>query len=261
MTSFNLRSKSFFLTYPQCPVIKEFALDFFKSKFSDRLEYIRIGKERHLDGEPHLHALLIFFRRQTIRNSKHFDITVSSNSYHPNITKPRDVEDVYNYVGKDGDTTESGTKPNRTGSGHRNREADFGEYLRSATSKHEFLELVRNNYPYQYAIHLQRLEYAADKTWPPTPSVHASQFNTFNHMPPEVDHWIKTELYMVRKDTAREHRCLANCRFLEIESETVHQIIDDKIDDAIATFVENQYRSDNELDVAGGEGPQEEHCD
>nr|WNK15257.1 MAG: C1 replication-associated protein [Grapevine red blotch virus] len=256
-SSFNLRSKNFFLTYPQCPVHKQFALDLFKSKFSKTLDYALIAEEKHQDGEPHLHALLIFKKRQAIRNPKHFDITISSHSYHPNITKPRDVTDVLNYVGKDGDTVEFGTKPTLKPK-RQSRELDFGEYLRVANSKEEFLQLVRNNYPYQYVLNLQRLEYFAAQTWPPAPAPHANQWTAWNNLPPEIHLWVQNELFVENELFVVRNLGPGINNFLEQETKRVQHIIDDKLDTYYLDYVERIYNTDDELNNAGSDAPKEE---
>nr|ASX95517.1 RepA/C1 protein [Prunus geminivirus A] len=255
-TSFNLRSKNFFLTYPQCPVIKQFALDFFKSKFNKTLEYALVSQEKHQDGEPHLHALLIFKKRQCVRNPKHFDITISSHSYHPNITKPRNVKDVHEYVSKDGDHIEFGEKP-RLHDRSRSREVDFGEYLKISNSREEFFNLVKANYPYQYILNLQRLEYFANQAWPPMPSPHVRQWTTWNNLPPEVLQWVNTELFLVRKDRAGDILSVGQQNILQHETYNVRHIIDDMIDTHYIEHMERLYESDNVTDVAGDQ-PEEE---
>ena len=100
--NFYLCAKSFFLTYPQCP-LSEVA-------FFEELKKLMIIKKRNInlcvcssedhkksDGK-HIHAYFEVSPVIRTRNSKYFDITFNGITYHPNIQKPKDKVGVIKYV-------------------------------------------------------------------------------------------------------------------------------------------------------------------
>lgn len=75
-----------------------------------KLRYAVVSRELHLIGETelereHFHAYLAFEGKCDIKNSNYFDY----NSRHPNIAKPRSIDNVINYVRKCGVFIEIGT--------------------------------------------------------------------------------------------------------------------------------------------------------
>ena len=77
--AFRLRTKSFFLTYPQLPntigneKIVETALEHYKDVFKSPFEYF-IAVELHQDGNPHLHVFLKFVKVHSIYSSRKLDL-------------------------------------------------------------------------------------------------------------------------------------------------------------------------------------------
>lgn len=109
-----IRAKSFFLTYPRCPVSKQTLFSYFKdgqfalnTKLVADLQSIVVAHEEHKEeGEvpDHLHVFLSFDKKVTVRNERLFDFE----SYHPNIQAARSSKDVVKYCKKEGDYLEHG---------------------------------------------------------------------------------------------------------------------------------------------------------
>lgn len=102
--AFRVNAKNFFLTYPQCPLMKGDVYVALVNKFGP-IQYACIASEKHEDGSPHIHVFLTFDVRKDVRNPRTFDIE----DYHPNVQAIRNKRAALNYVMKDGDYVEYGT--------------------------------------------------------------------------------------------------------------------------------------------------------
>lgn len=101
--AFRLQARSFFLTYPQCPLDKNVALsqlvDLERTK---NLEWAIVCKESHQDGTPHLHAVLHYTRVRDVRHPRYFDLTGDNDAvFHGNYKSARNLRDSVVYVCKD----------------------------------------------------------------------------------------------------------------------------------------------------------------
>lgn len=97
---------TFFLTYPQS--------DFDHDTVHNALQLVkpvvwaRVARERHEDGNWHIHAIVRFGARvRGSTNARIFDIE----GRHPNIQVPRRIKDVLEYCAKDGDYRDYGPIP------------------------------------------------------------------------------------------------------------------------------------------------------
>lgn len=66
-------------------------------------KFVRVSRDIHVDGEPHLHVLIQFESRVQLYNPRHFDITHPSTStqFHPNIQGAKSSFDVKKYIKKE----------------------------------------------------------------------------------------------------------------------------------------------------------------
>lgn len=90
--------KSWFLTYPQCPLAKELVL-----KLLEPLgiaEYT-ISEEKHDNGDPHLHACIILKKKARFKKDR-FDIKDLDTVYHGNYQPVKNLQKCREYVIKDG---------------------------------------------------------------------------------------------------------------------------------------------------------------
>ena len=92
---FRLNATKVFLTYPQCPLSKEEALQLLQQKHP--VEEYCIAQETHEDGGKHLHILLKFSRKVNYKEEDCLDLQ----TYHPNIQRPRSEKHVHKYCHKE----------------------------------------------------------------------------------------------------------------------------------------------------------------
>lgn len=137
--AFKFDSQSFFLTYAQCDLEIQTLYDWLASL--QTLVWCRIAKEKHADGQPHLHAVGRYQKRVQTRNARHFDIQ----GFHPNIQGVRSVLKSLAYVAKDGEFTDFGPVPKSA--------ADTNWCELAATNKRTdyFRAALQERLPYQYA--------------------------------------------------------------------------------------------------------------
>lgn len=102
---FRLSAKNLLLTWPQCPVDKEDALNQLRNYFPyENVIAIVVGRELHADGNPHLHAYVSLRTKCNIRNSSALDLRGEPGQvYHGNYQAARSGKAAYDYVVKDGD--------------------------------------------------------------------------------------------------------------------------------------------------------------
>jgi len=100
MPGFRFHGTKIFLTYAQCPIQKEVLLKFFEAL--TRVESYTIGREKHVDGNFHLHAIFVLPDGIDTRDIHYFDVE----GYHPNIKKCTNktaYASFVRYCKKDGD--------------------------------------------------------------------------------------------------------------------------------------------------------------
>nr|WRQ96236.1 AC4 protein [Squash leaf curl China virus] len=108
---FKVNAKNYFLTYPKCSLTKEEALSQLKTLESPTSKkFIKICRELHEDGSPHIHVLIQFEGKFQCKNNRFFDLVSQSRSahFHPNIQGAKSASDVKQYIDKDGDVLEWG---------------------------------------------------------------------------------------------------------------------------------------------------------
>lgn len=98
---FRLEGKNLYLTFPQCAVTKEQALERLKKMDNgDLWKFIIVGAEKHKDGNPHLHIVLQGWQRYRSRHVNCFDFVGGK---HGNYQTARNLRKVIGYCTKDGD--------------------------------------------------------------------------------------------------------------------------------------------------------------
>lgn len=153
---FRITAKKFFLTYPQCNLEKEDLLSFLKTK-ANIIRY-HIGREKHEDGNLHLHAAVEYSRKLNIKDPNSFDYK----EFHPNIQAARNYDDVAAYCTKDGDfiTNSSFDDSKREGFYKRKRDSDaFEEYHQQKKEQKIVEEMYKDLvlYPWQEEL-LRKLQ-------------------------------------------------------------------------------------------------------
>lgn len=169
---FRIASKKFLLTYPQCPVDKHVALAKLVTLLNRYNPHIRIARELHEDGQPHLHAFIALENKLNKRGNnceRFFDIVVNNHTYHPNIeSNIRDPKATFDYVSKDGDTLDHGEPEANIGSKATSKE--LWEAALKATTKDDYLQAVQSASPRDFIIFNDKVESFAEKKFaPPLP--------------------------------------------------------------------------------------------
>nr|ADR79365.1 C1 [Tobacco curly shoot virus] len=149
---FRINAKNYFLTYPHCSLTKEEALSQLKNLETPTNKlFIRICRELHEDGSPHLHVLIQFEGKFQCKNQRFFDLTSPTRSahFHPNIQGAKSSTDVKTYMEKDGDVLDYGVfqVDGRSARGGCQSANDaYAEAINSG-SKHEALNILREKAP------------------------------------------------------------------------------------------------------------------
>lgn len=143
--TFQFNAKNIFLTYPQCQVPKETLLEHLTCLLPGA--QVVVAQELHEDGTPHLHALVKCTTAFRTRNKRYFDFS----DHHPNIQGARNVGDVHNYVTKSGNYVTSPTYSSDI-------KQSWQDVLQQP-SKESALNMIRTNYPRDYILNKERIEY------------------------------------------------------------------------------------------------------
>lgn len=104
---FRLNSKTLYLTYPQNDCSKERCLENIREYFGDKLLWAIVCQESHVDGNPHLHAVIKLSRKIDITSANSLDVLTGK---HGNYQGCRSVKNTLKYVIKDGNYIEYGIK-------------------------------------------------------------------------------------------------------------------------------------------------------
>ena len=176
---FRLNATKVFLTYPQCPLSKEEALQLLQQKHP--VEEYCIAQETHEDGGKHLHILLKFSRKVNYKEEDCLDLQ----TYHPNIQRPRSEKHVHKYCHKEDKEPLCTITQN-------------GQVWRDALSQSTeegFFKVLREGAPRDYILFHDRIKsFAVNKFT--TQTTYEPKFTTFT-LPREL------EEYNLTTDTTR----------------------------------------------------------
>nr|ADZ96577.1 C1 [Sweet potato golden vein associated virus] len=193
---FNINAKNYFLTYPQCSISKEEALSQIQNiPTAVNKKFIKICRELHEDGQPHLHVLLQFEGKFQCTNQRLFDLVSQTRSahFHPNIQRAKSSSDVKSYVDKDGDTLEWGEfqVDGRSARGGQQTANDAAAEALNAGSKDAALQIIREKLPEKFIFQYHNLISNLDRIFSPPPSVYSSPFSisSFNNVPDIISDW------------------------------------------------------------------------
>nr|URM59568.1 replication-associated protein [Tomato yellow leaf curl virus] len=194
---FQIYAKNYFLTYPQCSLTKEEALSQLKnlSTPTNKL-FIRVSREFHENGEPHLHVLIQFEGKFKCQNNRFFDLVSSTRSahFHPNIQGAKSSSDVKAYVEKDGDFIDFGVfqVDGRSARGGQQSANDaYAEAINSG-SKAAALNILRKKAPKDFVLQFHNLNANLDRIFqePPAPYISPFLSSSFNQVPDELEVWV-----------------------------------------------------------------------
>nr|AKM49918.1 AC1 [Chilli leaf curl virus]AZB50363.1 replicase [Chilli leaf curl virus]QZX45774.1 replication-associated protein [Chilli leaf curl virus]UVY90102.1 replication initiation protein [Chilli leaf curl virus]WID94113.1 Rep [Chilli leaf curl virus] len=193
---FQIYAKNYFLTYPQCSLTKEEALSQLQnlSTPTNKL-FIRVSRELHENGEPHLHVLIQFEGKFKCQNNRFFDLVSPTRPahFHPNIQRAKSSSDVKAYVEKDGDFIDFGVfqiDGRSARGGCQSANDAYAEAINSG-SKSSALNILREKAPKDYVLQFHNLNSNLDRIFTPPPEVYVSPFlsSSFDQVPAELDDW------------------------------------------------------------------------
>nr|WKW35496.1 replication-associated protein [Sida mosaic Bolivia virus 2] len=208
---FQINAKNYFLTYPKCSLTKEEALSQLQGiQTPTNKKFIKIARELHENGEPHLHVLLQFEGKFKCQNQRFFDLVSPTRSthFHPNIQGAKSSSDVKSYVDKDGDTLEWGIFQidGRSARGGCQSANDTYAKVLNAESASEALQILKEEQPRDYVLHLDKVRSHVQKLFAsaPEPWVPPFQLSSFTNVPDEMQEW--ADDYFGRSAAARPER-------------------------------------------------------
>nr|WEM04222.1 AC1 protein [Sida leaf curl virus] len=193
---FKINAKNYFLTYPKCSLTKEEALSQIQNlQTPTSKKYIKICRELHENGEPHLHMLIQFEGKYQCKNKRFFDLVSPNRSahFHPNIQGAKSSSDVKSYIDKDGDTIEWGEFQidGRSARGGQQTANDAYAAALNTGSKPEALRVLRELAPKDYVLQFHNLNANLDRIFTPPLEVYVSPFSSssFDQVPEELEEW------------------------------------------------------------------------
>ncbi|ARR74889.1 replication-associated protein [Sweet potato symptomless virus 1] len=206
---FSFSSKYGFLTYSQCDLTAEIIQQMLITLLTPfNLLFLAVAPEHHQDGSLHFHVLFQCARRIITRRVDFFDL----NNYHPNIQPARDSAAVLEYISKEQPPIVWGEFQNHKVSPSR-RDDRWRDIIFTSTSKAEYLNRVKQEFPADYATRLQQLEYSAERLFPTTAPPYVSPFDPLTlQCHEDIQDWINRELYLEPSERAiRRPRSLYIC--------------------------------------------------
>ncbi|AFH68197.1 replication-associated protein [Hollyhock yellow vein mosaic virus] len=193
---FKINAKNYFITYPKCSLTKEDALSQLQNLETPvNKKYIRICREFHENGEPHLHVLIQFEGKYQCKNNRFFDLVSPTRSahFHPNIQGAKSSSDVKSYIAKDGDILEWGEFQidGRSARGGQQTANDAYAAALNAGSKSEALRVIKELAPKDFVLQFHNLNANLDRIFqePPAPYVSPFSSSSFDQVPEELEEW------------------------------------------------------------------------
>nr|CAM84545.1 AC1 pritein [Papaya leaf curl China virus]CAM84551.1 AC1 pritein [Papaya leaf curl China virus] len=194
---FLINAKNYFLTYPHCSLTKEEALSQISalSTPTNKL-FIRISRELHEDGSPHLHVLIQFEGKFKCQNNRFFDLTSPSRSthFHPNIQGAKSSTDVKTYMEKDGDVLDHGVfqiDGRSARGGCQSANDAYAEAINSGC-KAAALNILKEKAPKDFVLQFHNLNTNLDRIFTPPVEVFVCPFlsSSFDQVPEELEDWV-----------------------------------------------------------------------
>nr|ADR72668.1 replication initiator protein [Okra yellow mosaic Mexico virus] len=208
---FRVQSKNYFLTYPQCSLSKEEALSQLQTLETPvNKKFIKICRELHENGEPHLHVLIQFEGKYQCTNNRFFDLVSPTRSahFHPNIQGAKSSSDVKSYIDKDGDTIEWGQFQidGRSARGGQQSANDSYAKALNAGSVQAAMTILQEEQPKDFLLQHHNIRNNLERIFAkaPEPWVPPFQLSSFTNVPDEMQEWV--DEYFGRDPAARPER-------------------------------------------------------
>ncbi|AST47748.1 replication protein [Macroptilium golden yellow mosaic virus] len=193
---FRVSAKNYFLTYPRCSLAKEEVLVQIRDiQTSTNKKFIKIARELHEDGQPHIHVLIQFEGKFICTNQRLFDLVSPSRSahFHPNVQGAKSSSDVKSYIDKDGDTLEWGQFQidGRSARGGCQSSNDSYAKALNVSSTEQALQILKEEQPKDYVLHYHNIRSNLERIFVkvPEPWVPPFQLSTFTNVPAAMQEW------------------------------------------------------------------------
>nr|AWD84449.1 replication initiation protein [Tomato leaf curl virus] len=193
---FKINAKNYFLTYPKCSLTKEKALSQLLNLQTPTVKkFIRICRELHEDGSPHLHVLIQFEGKFQCKNNRFFDLTSPNRStqFHPNFQGAKSSSDVKSYIEKDGDYIDHGVfqVDGRSARGGQQTANDAAAEALYAGFKAKALNILREKAPKDFIFQYHNLKTNLDRIFTPPVEVYVPPFlsSSFDQVPEAIEEW------------------------------------------------------------------------
>nr|UXV25336.1 replication-associated protein [Cotton leaf curl Multan virus] len=172
-------------------------------------KYIRICRELHEDGTPHLHVPIQFEGKLKCQNMRFFDLVSPSRSahFHPNIQGAKSSSDVKSYIEKDGDILDWGQfqiDGRSARGGHQTANDAYAAAL-NAGSKSEAFRVLKELALTDFVLQFHNPNANLDRIFqePLAPYNSPFYFSSFDQVPEELEEWVSEN---VVDAAARPHR-------------------------------------------------------
>ncbi|AVP27502.1 Rep [Boerhavia golden mosaic virus] len=209
--AFSINARNYFLTYPKCSLTKEEALSQIqKLNTPVNKKFIKICRELHEDGQPHLHVLIQFEGKYNCSNNRFFDLVSPTRSahFHPNIQGAKSSSDVKSYIAKDGDTIDWGEFQidGRSARGGKQSTNDTYAKALNAASADEALQIIKEEQPQHFFLQHHNIVANAARIFrkPVSQWVPPFPISSFVNVPHQMRQW--ADDYFGRDAAARPER-------------------------------------------------------
>ncbi|CAA34111.2 40.2 kDa [Begomovirus bauri] len=193
---FRVQAKNYFLTYPQCSLTKDEALSQLQNLETPvNKKFIKICRELHENGEPHLHVLIQFEGKYQCTNNRFFDLVSPTRSahFHPNIQGAKSSSDVKSYIDKDGDTAEWGEFQidGRSARGGQQTANDSYAKALNAGDVQSALNILKEEQPKDYVLQNHNIRSNLERIFAKAPEPWVPRFplSSFTAVPEEMQEW------------------------------------------------------------------------
>nr|CAJ90656.1 replication associated protein [Tomato leaf curl New Delhi virus] len=198
---FRVNAQNYFLTYPKCSLTKEEALSQLPTlETPTKKKFIKICRELHEDGSPHIHVLIQFEGKFQCKNNRFFDFVSPSRSahVHPHIQGAKSASDVKNYIAKDGDVLEWGVFQidGRSARGGQQTANDAYAQAINTGNKDDALRVLKELAPKDYVLQFHNLNTNLDRIFQPPSEVYVSPFSisSFDRVPADLVDWVSSNV-------------------------------------------------------------------
>jgi len=198
---FRCSAKRFFLTFPKCDLDPEIVCLRAEEEWKDSLKWIVIGREKHQDGDLHLHVALCFGVTKNWFNPKWADLLTGQ---HGNYQAMKNQRKCLEYITKDGDFLERGISVKSVLAKHHPQAA----LVEEAIAEGQTMTEIQTSFPGYVIAHLKDLEYYVewkkrmsiqlqDVCWDP---VHARvpDVGTTSEATSEIANWLNLNICQPR---------------------------------------------------------------